>query len=151
MSAAALFLPGDGDFFIPVPIRLASLPKGKKLSAELVYNALIDCLWAGKTETSEAVTDHFLLNNSSWLQGYSVSFVQKGLRTLEALGIIERHRRHGRRRIVFKVRLRGAPRPSPGPRPHPAPGPTPRIPSPTSARSPTPPPSSSPPHRPPSH
>ena len=107
MSAAALFIPGDGDLFIPVPIRLAGLPKGKILSAQLVYNALIDCLRPGKTETSEAVTDLFLLNNSSWLQGYSISFVQKGLRTLEALGIIERHRRHGRRRIVFKVRLRG--------------------------------------------
>jgi hypothetical protein len=116
MSAAALFLPGDGDLFIPVSIRLAALSKGRILSAHLVYQALIDCLRPGMTETSEAVTDRFLQNNSPWLRGYSVSFIQKGLRTLEELGIIERHPRHGRRRIVFKVRLRGRaqapPRPS---------------------------------------
>ena len=151
MGAAALFLPGDGDLFIPVSIRLAGLSKGKILSRQLVYHALIDCLRPGMTETSEAVTDRFLRNNSPWLQGYSVSFIQKGLRTLEELGIIERHPRHGRRRIVIKVRLRGRARHRPGPGPHPAPGPTPSPPSPTSAPSPTPPPSSSPPHGPPSH
>jgi hypothetical protein len=107
MAGSALFTPGTGDFYIPVTVRLADLHRSKRLSAFMVYLAILATLFKGRTETSEAVTDKFLKTNT-WLKPYSLRFIQKGLKILEEIGIIVRKHRYGtRRRIVVVGRLRG--------------------------------------------
>ena len=112
MSARALFLPGAGDFHIPVTVRLADLPRGQKLAAWLVYSAVVNYLRAGNTELGERYTDR-VLQQSPWLRGFSLRFIQKGLRILTNLGLIKRIPSHGRRRIIVTGRLRGRPKPQP--------------------------------------
>jgi hypothetical protein len=113
MSAAALFTTEPtGRPFIPVIVNLADIPRSKQFAAWKVYSAVVDCLYKGKTETSEAVTDKFLQKNT-WLKGFSLRFIQKGLKALELAGLIRRTHRYGtRRRIYVLGRLKGRPRPS---------------------------------------
>lgn len=108
MSAAALFTPGAGDFHIPVTVRLKDLPRGERTAAWLVNTAILDFLRKGRTELGERYTD-LVLSQSPWLRGYSLRFIQKGLRILERIGIISRRRAHGRRTIIIVGRLRGRP------------------------------------------
>lgn len=113
MSASALFVAGEGDYHLPLTVRLASLPRHQFEAASRAYYALIDLLRKGRTELGEAVTDRFLMNNSPWLKGYSLRFVQKGLKALQDIGVIARKRQHGRRIITILVRLRGRIKPDP--------------------------------------
>jgi hypothetical protein len=113
MSAAALFTTeATGRPFIPVIVNLADIPRAERNAALYVYNAVLDCLYKGKTETSEAVTDQFLKKNT-WLRDFSLRFIQKGLLVLQKAGLIRRTHRYGtRRRIVVLGRLKGRPRTS---------------------------------------
>ena len=104
MSASALFAK-NGDFYIPVTVQLAQIPRGDRTAAWLVYSALVDNLRPGQTVLGERFTDR-VLRQSPWLHGYSYRFVQKGLHVLEQWGIIKRERGHGRRIITFTGRLR---------------------------------------------
>jgi hypothetical protein len=117
MSAAALFLPGAGDFHVPVTVRLADIPRGHQRAAWRVFSAIIDFLRRDRTELGERYTDR-ILQQSPWLKGYGRRFIQKGLKILQDLGLIQRIRQHGRRRIVITGRLRGRARlPKPQPKP----------------------------------
>ena len=132
MSASALFAK-NGDFYIPVTVQLAQIPRGDRTAAWLVYSALVNNLRPGQTVLGERFTDR-VLRQSPWLHGYSYRFVQKGLHVLEQWGIIKRERGHGRRIITFTGRLRPSgktarpepkspDKPKPKPKPGPAPGP----------------------------
>jgi hypothetical protein len=115
MSASALFTPVAGDFFVPVSVRLATLPRCDQLCTWRVYCAILDYLPRGCTELGERFTDR-VLRQSPWLEGYSSRFVQRGLQILDRIGIIRRERAHGRRRIIIVGRLRGSTKPEPQPR-----------------------------------
>jgi hypothetical protein len=121
MSAKALFLPGAGDSYTPVNDRIALLPKGKRSIALACWNAIIDELPLGETEVW--ITD-WRLSKSRWLKGYSLRTIQKGLLALspyapkdrdgnggneDGIGLIDRERRKGRRKIIVLSRLRGRP------------------------------------------
>jgi hypothetical protein len=115
MSAAALFIPttdqGAGSYYVPVSVRIAELPRDLRPAADAVWKAIMDFLPRGKTQFT--ITDR-MLRQSRWLRDYSYRFLQKGLWVLEhVLGVIERHRAHGRRTIVVLDRLRGRTRPTP--------------------------------------
>jgi hypothetical protein len=125
MSAAALFLPGEGSFHTPHSERLNSLPHDLRIAATEVWHAVVNKLPRGKTETDERLTDRALAK----LLGRSRRFVQKGLKALQDLGMIKRCRQWGRRFIIVLERLRGRKKPQPkagtdakpsGPRPSPA-------------------------------
>jgi hypothetical protein len=107
MSAAALFTPGSGSFHTPHSQRLNALPAGRRVAATETWHALLDILRRGMTETDERVTDRVLAQH----MGRSRRFVQKGLKALQDLGMIQRRRRYGRRVIVVLERLRGRSRP----------------------------------------
>jgi hypothetical protein len=97
--------------YIPVPEPLWDLPSSTARSANAVWEAIIRYLPPDRPILT--CTDAQLATAPS-LRNWSLQFVQKGLRTLEALGIIERKRRYGRRTITVLIRLRTttAPRPS---------------------------------------
>jgi hypothetical protein len=105
MSTIGLYDP-TGDLYNQVSCRLAGLDSDLALSAHLVYHALMELRRRG-IEPGEEVTDRWLQENSPWLRGWSRSFIQKGLHTLEhVLKMIHRARQHGRRIISFIWRLR---------------------------------------------
>jgi hypothetical protein len=118
MSAKALFVPGAGDYFTPADDRIAELPKGTRVAAQAVWNAIMSLLQADKTELT--ITDR-MLNQCMWLKGYRDRFIQKGLQAISpntfnkktgkcsgGIGLIDRIRRRGRRTIVVVARLRGS-------------------------------------------
>lgn len=109
MSAAALFLPGEGSFHTPHSERLNALPPARRVAASETWHAILDILRRGTTETDERVTDRVLSQHT----GRSRRFVQKGLKALEDLGMIRRIRQYGRRRIAVIERLRGRDIPQP--------------------------------------
>jgi hypothetical protein len=125
MSAAALFTPGSGSFHTPHSQRLNALPAGRRVAATETWHALLDILRRGTTETDERVTDRVLAQH----MGRSRRFVQKGLKALQDLGMIRRHRQHGRRIIVVLERLRGRTRPLPRADARPAGGKTSQVPN----------------------
>ena len=120
MSAKALFVPARGDSWTPADDKIALLPKGKRSIALAVWNAIVGLLPLGETEVK--VTD-WRLSKSDWLRGYSLRAVQKGLLALspndpesnaDGIGLIERERRNGRRKIIVRARIAGrddAPKP----------------------------------------
>jgi hypothetical protein len=107
MSTRALFAATteDGSYYTPVSERLADLPKGSRLSGLLCWLAIVQCLGKDKTETSELITDKFLIRNT-WLRHYQVRFVQKGLKALQDAKIIDRKRQNGRRIIIVLDRFK---------------------------------------------
>lgn len=124
MSAKALFTPGSGDYFTPVDDLIALLPRGKKTAGLLVWNAIVENIKLGKAELKPGETEpkvevkvtDWILSKSSWLRGYSLRFIQKGLQALspfdpdtnpDGIGLIDRKRRNGRRTIIVLARLRG--------------------------------------------
>lgn len=108
MSAAALFIPttdqGAGSYHVPVSERIADLPREEQRAADLVWKTIVEFLPRGKTQFT--IMDK-ALRRSRWLRAFSLRFVQKGLKALEAIGAIERRRRHGLREIIVLERLRG--------------------------------------------
>lgn len=109
MSAAALFTHGEGSFFTPHSEKINALPPCRRVAASEVWHAILDRLRRGQTQTDERITDLVLAQ----LIGRSRRFVQKGLKALQNLGMIERRRRHGRRIIIVVERLRGREKPQP--------------------------------------
>jgi hypothetical protein len=135
MSASALFVPttdqGSGSYYVPVTRRIAELPRDQQHSADLVWKALIELLRRG--QSSATITDR-LLQQTRWLRDFSLRFIQKGLKALESIGVIERIRGRGLRTIVILDRLRGRSRPEPRPRAEAAPAPAPARPTRARAR-----------------
>jgi len=107
MSAAALFTPGEGSFYTPHSEKINALPPTRRVAASEVWHTVLDRLRRGQTQTDERVTDRVLAQ----LLDRSRRFVQKGLKALQDLGLIERRPRHGRRIIIVLERLRGSDRP----------------------------------------
>jgi hypothetical protein len=88
------------------PDILDELPWGERASATNVLKALE---WLGlskKRTLGEEITDRVLATCPA-LAGKSLSYIQKGLRGLQRLGLIDRVRQHGRRIIGCVFRLRG--------------------------------------------
>jgi hypothetical protein len=112
LSAIPLFTPEGGENYTPAIDRIATLPKSKRQAALLVWNAIVGLLPKDRRELH--VTDH-MLAQSSWLKGFSERFVQKGLHALsvptdknpDGLGLIDRDRRRGLRKITVVGRLTG--------------------------------------------
>ena len=109
MSAAALFTPGEGSFFTPHSEKINALPHSLRVAATEVWHAILNLLRRGQTATDERVTDRVLAQ----FVDRGRRFVQKGLKALEDLGMIERRRQNGRRIIVVLERLRGRDKPQP--------------------------------------
>lgn len=105
MSARSLFAP-DGDTYSPVPSRIKKFPTGKRLCAILVWSAITERL---RHESNEIKISDRWLSRSSWLEGFSLEFLRKGLESLEKYGLIKRERGRGRRTIIVTGRLRGGP------------------------------------------
>jgi hypothetical protein len=105
MSARPLFQPG-GQAWSGVPGNWHEIPRGDRLAAWCVWMAILGCLADGELMLGERWTDRMLLQ-TPWLRGYKRRFVQKGLKTLEARGIIARKRQYGRRTITITGRLAG--------------------------------------------
>ena len=126
MSASALFVPGRGSRWDPLPEEIKALPRRLRVVAEEVWWAIIDALEKGQTATTEGITDAVLSAHSGW----SRSFVQHGLWILEYVAkVIQRKRQHGRRiiRVVCQIWGRRDRRPVAGTDslPPPAPPPSP--------------------------
>jgi hypothetical protein len=104
MSAAALFVPGRGSRWDPLPEQIKALPRKERVVAAEIWWAIIDALEKGQTITSELITDAVLSAHSGW----SRSYVQHGLRILEYIAkVIVRTRQHGRRVIRIICQLWG--------------------------------------------
>lgn len=108
MSAKALFIPttdqGAGSYWDAVTERIAELPRDEQDAAIRVWMAILSFLPEARTDF--VITDR-MLRQSRWLRDYSLRFVQKGLHALQRIGLIDRERRRGRRKIVVLDRLRG--------------------------------------------
>lgn len=102
MSAKKLYAPSGG-YHTPVLDQIAALPRSDRSSADAAWKALCGFLRPGSTELR--ITDQ-MLSRSIWLEGYSLRYLRKGLAALEGLGLIERERRRGLRRIVVTGRLK---------------------------------------------
>jgi hypothetical protein len=119
MSIADLFIPttqdGSGDRWFPTSEELMErLPREYQNAGLRVAAAVLRCLMPGARATTEVITDKWLQANSPSLVGFSLSFIQKGLRALDKVlrdlklePWIERIRIHGRRIIVILGRFRG--------------------------------------------
>jgi hypothetical protein len=111
--SAAIFTPGSGSFFTPHSERLDALPPSLRVAASETWHAVLKLLPRGQTRTHRRITDRVLADK----MGRSRRFVQKGLRVLQDLGMIERVRRFGGRIIAVLERIRGRDKPNARPKP----------------------------------
>jgi hypothetical protein len=84
---------------------IAGLPRSERLAADLTWKAIIESLKRGETELKIGDED---LRQNRWLRNYAPRFVQKGLRAIQSLGLIDRRRRRGVRTITLLPLLDGA-------------------------------------------
>lgn len=105
-SRADLYRDG-GEPYVQFYRLVFGLPAGEFQSAVRVLEILLDALTA--KELDERLTTQEIIERirGRCKRAFSVSFIQKGLRILERLGIIGRKRYRGRRLIGFLMALAG--------------------------------------------
>jgi hypothetical protein len=102
-----IFTPGQGHYWTPHCAILDNLPAERRVAASEVMNAILT--FHRQHRLDERITDRVLAQ----FLGRSRRFVQKGLKILQDLELIERIRGYGRRTIVVRMTLRGREEPQP--------------------------------------